>query len=226
MFIRINLFFLAALLAVLITGNLFATRAMAVEELVLNTESTFNPSHLNRFSFLLGVNPSLSKAGDVTDFALSYGKKMTDFWFDSNLVITSGVFNKMAINNPSATNLTSDQLFGTKSTWTSIGIGLGRESRYAQTLLPFKDIYEMMAANLSYNIYKETTSNKSFTGPGMLAKFSLYKRFSDYFSAGTQFTYNLAVVKRAQESDTDNSSSSRSLTLSYVTVGFDLSFFL
>jgi hypothetical protein len=204
---------------------LVSSEVHAVEQFVLKSESTFNPTYQNRFSFLLGVNPSIQKARDVTNFTFSYGKKFEDYWLDTNFLITNGIFNKITTNNPTATGLTSDQLVDTKSSMTTIGVGIGRETRYAQTLLPFKDIYELMAANLTYNIYKENTSGKSFTGPGMIAKFSLYKRFSDYFSAGTQFTYNLAVVKRTQDPDTETSSI-RSLTMSYLTLGFDLSFYL
>lgn len=204
---------------------LVSAEAHAVEEFVLHSEPAFNPTYQNRFSFLVGVNPSIQKAGDVTNFIFSFGKKMDNYWFDSNLIITNGIFKKISTNNPSATGLTNDQLVDTKSYMTTIGVGIGRESRYAQTLLPFKDIYELTAADLTYNIYKENTSGKSFTGPGMIAKFSVYKRFSDAFSAGTQLTYNLAVVKRSADNDTENSST-RSLTMSYLTVGFDLSFFL
>lgn len=204
---------------------LVSSHAFAAEELVLNTETTFNPTHQNRFSILLGVNPSLQKATEITNFVFSYGKKLEDYWLDTSLVFTNGVFNKITTNNPSATGLTTDQLAGTKSTSMTIGAGIGRESHYIQSLLPFKDLYELMAADLTYNIYKENTSQKSFTGPGMIARFSLYKRFSDYFTAGTQFVYNLAVVKRAAVDSTENSSY-RSLTMSNLTVGFDLSFYL
>lgn len=201
------------------------SRAFAVEELVLKSETAYNPTFHNRFSFMAGVNPSVQKASDVTNFNFSYGKKWDDYWLDTNALITNGVFNKITTNNSAATGLTNDQLVDTKSTMTTFGIGIGRETRYGQTLLPFHDIYEFMAANLTYNIFKENTSGKSFTGPGMIAKFSLYKRFSDYFSVGTQLTYNLAVVKRSSENESE-SSSNRSLTMSYVTVGFDLSFYL
>lgn len=198
---------------------------MAREELVLNEERVFNPTHHNRFAFMLGLNPSVQKAGDVTNFNFSFAKKMDDYWLDTNLNFTSGVFTRLTTNNPAATTLIDDQLAGTKSTHTVFGLGVGRETRYAQTLLPFTDIYELMAANLTYNLFKEPTSTKTFNGPGMLAKFSLYKRFSEFFSAGTQFTYNLAVVKRAADNDLETSSA-RSLTISYLTVGFDLSFYL
>ncbi|QDK42173.1 hypothetical protein DOM21_12100 [Bacteriovorax stolpii] len=194
-------------------------------ELVLNTETTFNPSHTNRFSFMLGVNPSLTKAADMSSFNFSYGKKLENFWADANVMMTKGLFNKFSANNATATGATDDQLAEQENTLTSIGLGIGRETRYAQTLLPFDDIYELMAANLTYNIYKEDFSGKSFSGPGLMAKFSVYKRFNDYFSAGAHFNYNLAVVKRSQENDTETSSQ-RSLTLGFLTMGVDLSFYL
>lgn len=211
------------LLAILFTS--FNPSRAQGEELVINSEAAFIPSYHNRFSFMLGLNPNIQKAADVTNFTFSFAKKMEDYWLDTNLFYTSGLFSKLTTNNPSATTLSDEQLADTKSTHLSIGVGIGRETRYTQTLLPIAEIYELMAANLTYNIFKEPTSTKSFTGPGMMAKFSVYKKFSDYVSAGTQFTYNLAVVKRAQDFDTESSSAS-SLTLSYLTIGFDLSFYL
>lgn len=202
----------------------FMANAQA-SELIINSDSTFNPTHENRFSFLLGVNPSLSKSGDMSNFTFSYGKKTENYWIDSNLAMSKGLFKKFSANNQSATGATDAQLEEQQNSLTTIGVGIGRETRYAQTLLPFDDIYELMAANVTYNSYKEDFSGKSFSGPGILAKFSVYKRFNDYFSAGAHFNYNLAVVKRAQEIDTETNSQ-RSLTLGFLTLGIDLSFYL
>lgn len=198
---------------------------MAVDEFSLRSETEYVPTFSNRFSLNLGINPSLTKSADVTNFAFSYGKKMDNFWLDTSLLITSGIFNKISTNNPSATGLTDVQLAETKSSLTTFGVGIERISQYTQSLLPFKNLYEFVAADVTYNIFKESTSGKSFSGPGILAKFVLYNNFSEYFSAGTQLSYNLASVKRAAELDTETSSN-RSLTLSYLTVGFDISFYL
>lgn len=214
-----------SLLKIFITALLMINSAFAVQDLVLNTEPVFNPTFVNRFSFLLGVNPSMTKATDVMNFNFSYAKKMDEFWFDTTFALTNGAFNKITTNNPAATGATNDQLYGQKSTLTTFGLGVAHESRYSQTLLPFDGLYEVMAADVTYNFYKETTSGKSFSGPGMIAKFSLFKKFNDYVSMGPQFLYNLAVVKRAQDVDTETSSA-RSLTMSYVTIGFDLSIYL
>jgi hypothetical protein len=198
----------------------------AREEFVVYNEHPFTPTFTNRFTLGLGLNPNLQKSGDVSHFALNYESFQRDhLWLDINFIMTSGLFEKLTTNNSRATTLTEEDLSGTKSKHMGLGVGIAYESRYAQTLLPFNDIYELTAANLTYNLFQEPTSNKSFSGPGLLAKYSVFKKFSDYFSIGTQFTYNLSVVKRSQEFDTE-SSSARSLTLSYLTLGFDLSFYL
>ncbi len=209
----------------LIFSLLLNQSLQASEEFILRSETNFNPSFHNRFSFLLGVNPSLTKSTDVTNITFSYGKKMEDFWLDTNFLITNGLFSKMTTNNSDATTLLNSKLVDKKSNFISFGVGVARESRYSQNLLPFKDLYELMAADITYNLYKESASTKTFTGPGMIAKFSLLKKFSEYTSLGTHFTYNLAVIKRSQDFATENSSS-RSLTLSYMTLGFDFSFYL
>jgi hypothetical protein len=59
----------------------------------------------------------------------------------------------------------------------------------------------------------------------MTAKFALLKRFSEYFSMGPEFAYHLSVLKRAQD-DESESSSARTLTQSFVVVGFGLNFYL
>jgi hypothetical protein len=210
----------------LLLSILFSSfNAFGIDELTLKSESSYNPNFENRLSFLYGVNPSITKASDVNNISFSYAKKFDDFWFDCNLYFTNGIFKKITTNNSTATGLSDNQLQDTKSNLITFGAGVGRQSQYIQTLLPFKDFYEFIATDLTYNIYKESTSSKSFSGPGLIAKFSLLKKLSDYYSLGAQFTYNLAVVKRAHDSDSETSSM-RSLTMSHLTVGFDFSIYL
>jgi hypothetical protein len=211
-------------ITILLCLIVFYSISVQASELVLNSESTYNPTHENRLSFMMGFNSTLTRSSDLSNLAFSYSKKLDNYWLDSNIMLTSGIFNAMSANNPAATGATDEQLEAQKNTLTTIGVGIGRETRYAQTLLPFEDIYELMAANITYNMYKEDFSGRSFTGPGLLAKFSLYKSFNDYFSAGAHFNYNLAVVQRAKEDS--ESSSNRSLTLGFLTIGFELSFYL
>lgn len=204
---------------------IFASKSAFTEELILNEDVKFTPSFSNRYSFVAGLNPSMTNAADIINFNFSYAKKMENYWFDASFAMTNGAFNKMTTNNLAATASADADLYGSKSSLISFGLGVARESNYSQSLLPFDGMYEVISADLTYNLYKEKVSSKSFSGPGMMAKFSLFKKFSDYVSMGPQLLYNLAVVKRAQDVDTETSSA-RSLTMSYVTIGFDLSFYL
>jgi hypothetical protein len=174
---------------------------------------------------MLGLNPNINRAADVSSLSFSYGKELENFWIDTNFSMTRGLFRKITTNNAAATTRTQAEQQDEQKLLTTFGIGVGRFSHYAQSLLPFKNLYEYMAADLTYNFYRDSHTSKFFYGPGLLAKCSLYKKFSDYFSAGALLTYNLAVIKRAQDNDAE-SSSARSLTMSFLTVGFDLSFFL
>jgi hypothetical protein len=201
------------------------SNAFAASELTLNSETTFEPSHTNSFSIMAGVNSSLTKSADMSNIAFSYGKKLEDYWFDSNLLITKGLFSKFSNNNPTATGATDEDLATQQNTLSTFGVGIGRETRYAQTLLPFNDIYELMAANITYNSYKEDFSGRTFTGPGILAKFAVYKKFNDYFSAGAHFNYNISVVKRTAAND-EETNSQRSLTLGFLTIGLNISLYL
>lgn len=201
------------------------SNVFAASELTLNSETTFEPTHTNRFTFMAGVNSSLTKSADMSNIVISYGKKLDDYWLDSNLLMTKGLASKFSANNPTATGATDDQLLEQKNTLTTLGIGIGRETRYAQTLLPFTDIYELMAANITYNSYKETFSGSTFSGPGILAKFEVYKKFNDYISAGAHFNYNISVVKRTAANE-EETNSQRSLTLGFLTLGLNISIYL
>ena len=81
--------------------------------------------------------------------------------------------------------------------------------------------------NLAMNnglFYKFSANNKDATGASD-DQINVFKKFSDFFSAGAHLNYNLAVVKRAQANNT-LSNSKRSLTLGFLTIGFDLSVYL
>lgn len=203
----------------------FCQILLANDETIINNLNPFESTRENRFGFMMGIYPSLKSSTDMTNYTFSYAKKLENFWIDSNLHITNGFARRLSANNPAATGLTDTMLADQKNTLTTFGIGIARETQYAQTLIPLNNLYELMAANLTYSIYKESLSGKNFSGPGLLAKFSLYKMFSEFYGAGLHFNYNLAVVKRSQENENETSSA-RTLTMGFLTVGFDLSIYL
>lgn len=190
-------------------------------------ESKFVPEFKNRFSFLVGGYPSMTKTNQLMNFHSAYSYNMeNNVWWDFNFTMTKGNFNRFTTNNQSATNVTSITLDENTQSSSQIGFGAGilYETNYIQNLVPFEKMYELISASLTYNYFKDTNVNETFTGPGIMAKLSILKRFSDFVSVGGNMIYNLAVVKRSAE---DNETSGEaSLTLSHFTIGLDLSLYL
>jgi hypothetical protein len=170
----------------------------------------------------------MTKTNQLMNAHFSYSRETAEkFWWDYSFSIIKGNFDKFTTNNASATGETNARMVESTNSSTQIlgGIGLLYRTEYSQSLIPVDSLYEIVGASLTYNVYKDSNASKTFTGPGFIAKFSMLKKISDYLSFGGNIIYNLAVVKRGQDSDQETSSQ-RSLTLSHVTVGFDLSIFL
>jgi hypothetical protein len=203
----------------------FETKA---EELVFHSDPKYINEYNNKYSFMLGLNPSMTKTNQLMNAHFSYSRETAEkFWWDYSFSIIKGNFDKFTTNNASATGETNARMVESTNSSTQIlgGIGLLYRTEYSQSLIPVDSLYEIVGASLTYNVYKDSNASKTFTGPGFIAKFSMLKKISDYLSFGGNIIYNLAVVKRGQDSDQETSSQ-RSLTLSHVTVGFDLSIFL
>lgn len=205
----------------LISFNILAS------EFEIADESKYIPDFTNRFSALIGVNPDMTKTNENETLHLSYGlHKIENAWWDFNFTYSKGHFDKLTTNNPTATLLSSNQMaYSTTTSQMAFGAGLQYETHYIQTLMPFKDMYELIGASLTYNFLKDPQVSNTFSGPGMIAKYSVLKKLTNYISIGGNLIYNLAVVKRSQLNSTETSSS-RSLTLSHLTLGFDFSFYL
>ncbi len=199
--------------------------AMAREEFKINYDNEFTPTYNNRFSFMLGANPNFARPTDILNFAFAYANKFNNYWLDAHVSITNGIFRKLTTNNPTATGTSGQTMEDKRNNLTTIGLGFSKESKLSQDFFSSNSTYEITTASLTYNIFKEQTQSKSFTGPGILTKFSLFKKTSESSSIGGLLAYHLAVVKRSKDYSTEPSSSS-SLTLSHLTIGLDFSLFL
>ncbi len=198
----------------------------AQEEFKLNDEVGFIPKFDQRYNVGFTFNPSMTKTNQVLGLDGSYSSKFSNnYWLNYQGAIFQNQFNAVSKNNASATKLTDLELADAKASHVMFGVGLSVHSEFFGELFPFNNVYEISSAALTYNLFKFTDGNKVFNGPGILAKYSIHKKMNDYVSIGGNFIYNLAVVKRAQDVDTETSSS-RSLTISYLSIGFDVNFYL
>lgn len=208
----------------LVLFAIFFSLSLKAQNYRLKEETQFN--HNNKFSLSYGVNSSLLKASDLNSFALSFAKKGSErFWYEVNFQSATGLFSKFSANNMTATGASDDQLLEQTNKLMSLDLGIGLESTYTQELLALNNVFEYMSAGLGYYSYSEDYSGEKFTGPGIHAKFQVYKRMSDFFSAGLNFNYHLASVKRKAIDDSE-SNSDRTLTLGFATIGVDFNIYL
>lgn len=202
----------------------FSLSSLAMAEFELKSESSYNPEFNNRYTFILGLNPSLARSQDVKSFQFAYGRKIDEtFWVDGFFQSTNASFRDIGENNASATGVSDVDINEASEKLTLFGVGVQYKSRYSAILLPF-DLYETSTASLVYATMSEDAGGKSFSGPGLKAKFSIMKPLGNYTHIGLNMDYNLLTLKRAQ--DGTETSSARSLTASWLTLGFDISFFL
>lgn len=207
---------------IILLGFIYSTIALA--EFELKSESSYNPEFNNRYTFILGLNPSLARSQDVKSFQFAYGRKWDEtIWVDAFFQSTNASFRDIGENNMAATGVSDVDIYAASEKLSLVGIGVQYISRYSAILLPF-DLYESTTASLVYATMSEDAGGKSFSGPGLKAKFSIMKPLGDYTHVGLNMDYNLLTLKRSQEAS--ETSSARSLTASWLTLGFDISFFL
>lgn len=197
---------------------------LTLAEFELKSESSYNPEFNNRYSFIFGLNPSLGRSQDVKSMQFAYGRKWDEtLWVDAFFQSTNASFRDIGENNAQATGVSNADIYTASEKLSLFGLGVQYKSRYSAILLPF-DLYETTTASLVYATMSEDAGGKSFSGPGFKAKFSVMKPLGNYMHVGLNMDYNLLTLKRAQEG-TENGSA-RSLTASWLTLGFDISFFL
>lgn len=200
------------------------------DDFELKSESRYEFHRINRFSFLFNLNPSLTKGKDLTQFMSEYGLKLDDLRsLDFSIQYTKGLFHKMSINNGAATLRSDDEINASTSNSELMGtVGLSFISHYFNDLFNLDSangLYEIMGAGIGLTSYKNSLLSDSYFGPGITAKFSLLKSINDNIAVGGNFIYNLSSVKRAQKVSSETSSS-RSLTLTHLTMGIDFTFYL
>lgn len=199
---------------------------IAQENFELNREVGFIPKFDSRYNLGVTFKPSMTKTNQVIGIDGSYSSKFSDgYWLNYEGAIFQTQFSAVTKNNASATLKTDTQLIDAKASHVYFGVGLSVHTELLVHVIPFKNIYEISSAALTYNLFKYTDGNKTFLGPGIKAKYGVHKKLNDYVSIGGNFIYNLSVVKRSED-NSNETSSARSLTLSYLSIGFDVNFYL
>lgn len=181
----------------------------------------------SRFSAIFRTNFNVQKMDGLRSFEAIYAKKMELFWAEFIVKKTTARYECLTKNNDNVSPSNSD-LEQSNSDLLTLGLGLSLRSDIIQDVLG--DIintdrfFETTSAALTYNRLNDTYRSETFSGPGFQADYGIHYRAYPSFHIGPRFSYNLALVKKSA-SEEGQTSINRSLTLSWVTLGLDFSFY-
>lgn len=171
----------------------------------------------NRISLLYHGNTNLYEFAKISGLEFNYGSHFRDYWLEFFYLRTQAEFNNIVHTVGGTTGESDDSL-------NTFGVGISMRGAWIQELVNSESIYTHSAANFGYYTLNQSSSNTSYSGPGFKADFGIHVRSSKTMHYGLRTTYHLAHVKR-EALFANESSSSRSLLLTWMTIGIDLSFY-
>lgn len=177
----------------------------------------------NRTSFLFHLNNDLTDLTGIQSLEFLYAYRFEYSWVEFFAVRTSGRFEELTDNNP-GDGADSLELRETDESILAFGASLSYRGTWIQDLVNSDKMFTTTAAGIGYYSLTENSRVKSYSGPGLKADFGLHRRSSRSIHYGMKMSYHLANVKRSAEFEGETSSQ-RSLVLSWLTFGFDLSFY-
>jgi hypothetical protein len=189
--------------------------------LFLEDYNTFDDK--NRLSFLYHVNSDLTALTDIQTFEAAYAHRFSDMWIEFFGFRTTGEFKDLTANNPFEGAATED-VITSSDTVTAFGASISYRDSWIGHLLDTEKIFTTTAAGVGWYSFHQTFRDKTYAGPGLKADFGIHRRSTRTMHYGLKMSYHLASVKREAEFD-EETSSARSHTLTWLTFGFDLSFY-
>jgi hypothetical protein len=197
---------------------------------IISEHSVYDDSSM--LSFLVHGNLKLNNIASLKTFELDYGKKISRYsWLLFTVSKLAGNFGSVSENKSSGdtTNSLSEINFQrpdeSEVNLLSLGVGLSYRYKFFPKIFNFNKVFETVGAMITYNQLDDQYRGMKYSGPGLRVDYGVHKRISRVFQLGLQASYNIALVKRSAEFDTEKTSD-RSLLLSWGTIAFNLSFYL
>jgi len=177
----------------------------------------------NRTSFLFHVNNDITDITGIQSLEFIYGHRFELAWLELFALRTQGRFEEFTDNN-SNEGADSTELRESDDSVLAFGGSISYRGSWIQELVDSDLMFTTTSAGLGWYTFNQNLRSKTYSGPGMKADFGLHRRSSRSLHYGLKMSYNLAHVKRAQEFEGETSSQ-RSQVLSWLSFGFDLSFY-
>ncbi len=187
------------------------------------SEDYYTEQDQHRFSLLIHANQDPKGLTDILAFEAIYAHRLKAVWLEFFIQQTKARFGEIA---QPTTALGTDPVKqqASQDTINMIGGGIMHRSSWVQNLIDSDKVFTSTSANFSYSSLSDELLQKEFKGAGLKADFGLHRRSSRTMHYGIKMSYHLAKLKRPQEFETETSSQ-RTLLLTWLTFGFDLSFY-
>ncbi len=168
------------------------------------------------------MRPLLTDLTAQMGYEVSYAHLVRDMWIEAFANIINAKFR--TIGDPSQLTGDREEINETSESINSFGLGFGYRSHYIQGLLDNKRLGELISAYLTYYSMSEAYTQTSYSGVGIRTDFGIFHRSSESTQLAMRLSYNLAPLTHAPEFE-GQTHNERSLTLSWVSLGVDLSFY-
>jgi len=206
------------------SGDQDLSIAVTDEELGISLGNYNTSFDKNRYSLLVHASPNFMEISDFIGFEFIYGRKMDFAWWEISATRSQASFDEITDIDTTVINASKTDLEESTSTLLTVGTGLSYRSNLIQNLISWHDLYETTSAHIQYVSMTEEVTSESLSGLGFKADFGIHKRSSKSFHYGLKMSYNIANVKRAALTDTETSSA-RSLTLNWISLALDLTYY-
>ena len=177
----------------------------------------------NRISFLYHINNDLTALTNLQTVEFNWAHRFDLAWVEFFFLRTQGKFEELTENNPSEGAASADLQQSDDSVLAG-GASISYRGSWLSEFFQSDKIFSTTAAGIGWYRFTETLREKTYSGPGLKCDFGVHRRSSRSLHYGMKMSYNLSHVKRAAEFEGEGSSA-RSQVLSWLSFGFDLSFY-
>ncbi len=187
----------------------------------LSEYSTFKDK--NRISFLYHLNNDFTALTNLQTIEMNWARRFDLAWVEFFFFRTQAMFEELTENNSSEGPLSSD-LLQSDDTVLAGGASLSFRGNWIGEFLDSDKVFTSTSAGIGWYRFTENFRNRIYSGPGLKCDFGIHRRSSQTIHYGVKMSYHLSHTKRAAEFEGEGSSA-RSQVLSWLSMGFDLSFY-
>ena len=177
----------------------------------------------DRISFLYHLNNDLTALTNLQTVEFNWAHRFDIAWVEFFVFRTQAKFEELTENNPNEGGISSDLLQSDDSILAG-GASISYRGNWVGELFQSDKVFSTTSAGIGWYRFTESLREKTYSGPGLKCDFGVHRRSSRSIHYGMKMSYHLAHTKRAAEFEGETSSA-RAQVLSWLSFGFDLSFY-